>query len=111
MLAAVIMAVCTTAPGFSQTPSTGAITGTTTDAMRAVIPGVEITITNEATREGRSTTSSENGSYALPLLVPGSYRLEAALAGFKTVVRTSVRVNVTETARLDLQLEVGNLTE
>ena len=52
---------CTTHMAFSQTASTGALTGTTSDATPAVIPGVQITITNEATRETRSMISNENG--------------------------------------------------
>src|SRR6266446_3769053 len=96
---------------FSQTTSTGALTGVTTDASRAVIPGVEMTLTNEATREARTAISGENGGYSLPLLTPGSYRLEAALSGFKTALRSGIRISVTETTRLDVQLEVGGLSE
>ncbi len=96
---------------FSQTTSTGALTGVTTDASRAVIPGVEMTLTNEATREARTAISGENGGYSLPLLAPGSYRLEAALTGFKTALRSGIRISVTETTRLDVQLEVGGVSE
>src|SRR6266850_1188293 len=96
---------------FSQTTSTGALTGVTTDASRAVIPGVEMTLTNEATREMRTAISGENGGYSLPLLAPGSYRLEAALTGFKTALRSGIRISVTETTRLDVQLEVGGVSE
>src|SRR6266446_8862887 len=97
--------------GFAQTSSTGALTGITTDPSRAVIPGVEETLTNEATREVRTAVSNENGNYSFGLLTPGSYRLEAALPGFKTAVRSGIRISVTETTRLDVQLEVGGLSE
>src|SRR6267142_6020383 len=97
--------------GLSQTASTGALTGTTTDATRAVIPGVEVTLTNEATREVRTAISGENGNYSFPLLAPNTYRLEAGLPGFKTAARSGVRITVTETTRLDIQLEVGALAE
>ena len=110
-IAAVIMAVWTGPLGLSQTSSTGAITGTATDPTGALIPGVEITITNEATGEMRSTISSDNGSYTFPLLAPGSYRIQAALTGFKTIVHPSIRLNVTETVRSDFKLEVGALAE
>ena len=107
----VILALCAAAPGFSQTASTGALTGTTMDATRAVIPGVEITLANEATSESRSAVSNENGSYSFQLLAPGAYRLEAALSGFKTAVVSVIRISVTETTRVDVQLEVGGLSE
>src|SRR2546425_3237076 len=107
----VIVALSMPSLGFSQTSSTGALTGNTMDASRALIPGAEITLTNEATREARSTVSNENGGYSFPQLAPGSYRLEAALAGFKTAVRSGVLVSVTEITRLDVQLEIGSPTE
>src|SRR3989442_7215631 len=97
--------------GFAQTSSTGPLTGITTDPSRAVIPGVEETLTNEATREVRTAVSNESGNYSFGLLTPGSYRLEAALSGFKTAVRSGIRISVTETTRLDVQLEVGGLSE
>src|SRR5437660_1669542 len=94
--------------GFSQTAATGALTGNVMDSTSARIPGVEMKLTSEATGESRIVISNENGVYIYPLLAPGSYRLEATLSGFKTAVRSNVRIPVTETTRLDVQLEVGN---
>ncbi|PYS20724.1 MAG: hypothetical protein DMG11_29035 [Acidobacteria bacterium] len=65
-IAAVIIVFGLASLGLSQTASTGALTGTTTDATRAVIPGVGVTLTNEATREVRTTVSGESGSYSFP---------------------------------------------
>src|SRR2546422_2126491 len=110
-ITAVIIVFGLASLGLSQTASTGALTGTTTDATRAVIPGVGVTLTNEATREVRTTVSGESGSYSFPQLSPNTYRLEAALPGFKTAVRSGVRITVTETTRLDIQLEVGAVAE
>lgn len=97
--------------GFAQTASTGALVGTATDASQAVLPGVEMTVTNEATGETRIVLSRENGSYTAPLLAPGLYRIQASLPGFKTAARSGIRVNVTETTTLNLQLEVGDVTQ
>ena len=110
-VAVVMMAICVPSLGFSQSASTGALTGSTTDATRAAVPGVAISLTNEATGEVRSAFSNESGSYAFPLLAPSSYRLEATLMGFKTSVRSGIRISVTETIRLDVQLEIGGLAE
>jgi len=110
-ITAVIIVFGLASLGLSQTASTGALTGTTTDATRAVIPGVGVTLTNEATREVRTAVSGENGNYSFPQLSPNTYRLEAALPGFKTAVRSGVRITVTETTRLDIQLEVGAVAE
>lgn len=96
---------------FAQTASTGALVGVTTDPSQAVIPGVEITATNEATGEMRTVISRENGNYTAPLLPPGLYRIQATLPGFKTGVRSGIRVNVTETTTLNIQLEVGDVAQ
>lgn len=96
---------------WAQTASTGALTGSVTDISGALIAGVEITATNEATGEARTAVSRENGSYLIPLLPPGSYRVEFSKVGFKTAVRSALEINVTETARLDVRLELGAVEE
>jgi len=98
-------------PGMAQTAGTGALTGTVTDQQGAIVSGVEIAVTSETTGEKRSVISQDNGDYAIPQLLPGSYRLEFSRPGFKTAVKSGLRVNVTETSRLDVQLEVGQVNE
>jgi Carboxypeptidase regulatory-like domain len=107
----IVILGCMVHAGLSQTAATGALTGTTSDPTAAVMPGVQVTITNEATRETRSTISTENGVYSFPQLAPGTYHLETMMAGFKSAARSGVRIAVTETTRLDIQLEVGALSE
>lgn len=94
-----------------QTGSTGALTGTISDPSGAVVAGAQVKATNAATGEERTGVSQENGNYTLPLLLPGSYRVEFSATGFKQAVKPVLQVNVTETARLDVQLEVGNVQE
>jgi len=100
-------------PGLTmaQTAGTGALTGTVTDPQGAVLVDVTVKVINEATGEARTATTQENGAYTVPLLPPGSYRLEFSRAGFKTVVKTGLRINVTETARLAIQLDVGDMQQ
>src|SRR2546427_7755423 len=98
----VIVALSMPSLGFSQTSSTGALTGNTMDASRALIPGAEITLTNEATREARSTVSNENGGHSFPQLAPGSYRLEAALAGVEKAGAVGGPVEVAQDHRPQL---------
>src|SRR5262249_13066919 len=52
-----------------------------------------------------------SGNYVIPLLPPGSYSVEFSKAGFKGAVKSGLRVNVTETARLDVELEAGGVQE
>src|SRR2546428_11012131 len=92
IVAAMTIAACMAPLGFAQTGSTGALTGVTTDPSRAVIPGVEETLTNEATREVRTAVSNQRGNYSFGLLPPRSYRLEAPVPRFKNAVRSGIRV-------------------
>jgi hypothetical protein len=59
----------------------------------------------------RSATTSSEGFYTLPLLPPGQYEVKATLAGFNTITRSNVRVTVSETARVNLAMQVGAVTE
>ncbi|MGH9844267.1 MAG: TonB-dependent receptor domain-containing protein [Blastocatellia bacterium] len=95
----------------AQTASTGALSGAITDPTGAVVPGVQIKVTSEATGETRTVTSRSDGTYVVPLLSPGSYRVEAEGKGFKRGTLSGVRVEVTETATLDVRLEVGATDE
>ena len=64
--------------------STAQISGNVTDRSGAVLPGVEVTVTQTDTGLLRSVVSNETGSYVMPNLPVGPYRLEAALPGFRT---------------------------
>lgn len=99
------------AQAFAQTAGTGALTGTITDPNKALVADVQITITNEVTGEARTVLTQQNGTYVVPLLQPGSYQLEFVKTGFKKAVKTGLRINVTETARLDIDLELGTVQE
>jgi hypothetical protein len=96
---------------WAQTASTGALTGTIVDNAGAVVPGVRVTATNEATGEARTVISQPNGSYTVPLLPPGSYRVEFSKTGFKASVKPGLEINVTETARFDVSIELGPVQE
>ena len=105
LLAALICTIETVT--FAQTAE---ITGRITDASGAVIPGADIWLNNIETGIKRSTTSNEEGYYAVPLLQPGDYTIRAQKAGFKTASRSDVRLVVQQVARIDFLLEVGEVT-
>src|SRR5215470_4440424 len=95
----------------AQTAGTGALTGTVTDSNGAVVSDVQIKVTSDATGEVRTVESHSNGGYVVPLLLPGTYTVEFVKTGFKTAVKTGLEIIVTETARLDVQLETGGVQE
>jgi Carboxypeptidase regulatory-like domain len=95
----------------AQNASTGALTGLVTDASGGVVRGAEVKITNEGTGDARVVRSQSDGSYSATLLAAGSYRVDAKHDGFKTSSYEHVIVVVSETARLNIQLDVGSATE
>ncbi len=95
----------------AQSTSTGALTGTVTDATGAVVPNATVTVTSADTGQVRTTTTSANGSYNVGLLPPGNYRVRFDAAGFKEAEIPSATIVVTETATLNQALEVGSQAE
>ena len=87
------------------------VSGTIADSSGAVVPNAEIKAINVTTAETRSAISSSNGTYLVPLLLPGTYRVEASKSGFKLSVSADVPVHITETVAVDLRLAVGTAAE
>ncbi|MBI2150506.1 MAG: TonB-dependent receptor [Acidobacteria bacterium] len=81
------------------------------DQSGAVLPGVEITVTQTNTGLVRNVISNETGFYIVPNLPTGPYRLEAALSGFRTFVQTGIVLEVNSNPTLNVALEVGQVTD
>lgn len=101
----------TTGVGLAQTANTGSLAGTVTDASGGVVPGVHIKAINQATGETREVMTQAQGNYLVPLLPPGTYRVETSKTGFAATVEAAVRVTVTETTRLDIRLAVNSVSQ
>ncbi|MGB6677390.1 MAG: carboxypeptidase regulatory-like domain-containing protein [Terriglobales bacterium] len=95
-----------TLPAFSQSTS-GRIVGRVADPTGAVLAGVKITLINEATGASRDTQTNASGDFNFVEVVPGSYRVEFELTGFKKNVQTSVLVNVNQVVTLNSVLQIG----
>ena len=91
--------------------TTAEITGTVADPTGAVVPKAAVTITNTQTSAERSVTTNSSGIYDAPSLQPGIYSVKAAATGFRTEIRNAVEMQVGQVARLDFQLQVGNVGE
>ena len=89
----------------------GSVIGTVTDASGAAIASTEVTLTNLGTNEKRTETTSADGLYQFVNVVPGQYNVEVQKAGFKHVVRGPVGVETQSTSKIDLALEVGDVTQ
>ena len=97
--------------GLAWGQATAQISGTVRDSSGAVLPGVEITATQTETGTARMTISNETGFYVLPSLPLGPYKLEAALAGFRTFVQAGIVLQVNSNPVIDVALQVGQVTE
>src|SRR2546427_3843158 len=96
---------------FAWAQATAQISGTVRDPSAAVLPGVELTATQTETGLVRKTISNETGSYVLPNLALGPYRLEAALPGFRTFVQQGIVLQVNSNPVINPVLQVGQVSE
>src|SRR5436190_3630306 len=91
--------------------ATAQISGAFQDQSGAVLPGVEVTATQTETGVRRTTVTNETGTYVLPNLPLGSYRLETALPGFRTFVQTGIVLQVNSNPTIKIVLQVGQVSE
>ena len=108
--AAVLMALAL-APSAGAQVTSAAIVGTITDSSGGAMPGVTVTARNVDTGFNRTVPTDEVGAYRLDFLPIGKYSIEVVLSGFKTVTRSGIVLNVNDTVKLDVSLEVGGLSE
>ena len=90
---------------------TARITGTISDSTGAVIPGAEVKFIHVATAQELVVQSSAEGLYRSQPLRIGEYRMEVEADGFKRAVRSGIVLTLQQTARIDIMLELGAVTE
>ena len=108
---ATVAAVLLLASGARAQTATGQILGTVKDASGAVMPKVKVVVTNQQTGLTRQTTTSDDGTFVVPLLPVGAYVLTAEQTGFKLAILSDIQLNVDQLQRVDVQLETGNISE
>jgi hypothetical protein len=86
------------------------ITGTVTDQSGSAVPQATVTAVQIATSAERRTTTTSEGTYTIPALPVGEYRVEVGASGFRTLVRTGIPLNAGSTVRTDVLLELGQVT-
>lgn len=95
----------------AQTAGTGALSGIVTDASGSTVAGAQVRVISASSGEVRTVTTGSAGNYAVSLLLPGEYRVEATKEGFRSVTIPHVQIIVTETNALNIRLEVGQVSE
>lgn len=107
-LSVILLLLAFTAAGQANRAS---ITGTVTDASKAVIAGAEITARNVDTNAETDAISNGDGIYLVPNLPPGSYALTFRKDGFKEIVQPSVTLISTQVAEINEVMQIGAATE
>ena len=103
--------VCASTCSDTWAQATAQISGTARDQSGAVLPGVEIKATQTETGVTREVVTNETGSFVLPNLPIGPYRLEAALPGFRTFVQNGIVLEVNSNPAINVAMEVGQVSE
>lgn len=109
LLPAVVAAVL---PGalFAQNDR-GTVTGVVMDSSGSVVPGAQVVAINQGTGIETSTITGASGTYTIPDLPIGTYTVTSRLAGFKSYSRPGIPIEVSQTTRIDITLEVGSPQE
>lgn len=97
-------------PVVGQVP-TATMTGIVQDATGAAVPDVKVTATNTSTNLSREATTDLSGTYRIPALNPGPYKLEAQTKGFKTATVSDIVLQVGQQVRVDVQLQIGDVAQ
>src|ERR1017187_7283181 len=91
--------------------SRGTIVGIVTDSSGGVVPDAKVEVVNIATNVTVPTVTNEAGSFRVPFLIPGQYRLTVSKTGFKTYVHPEIQLRVADMIEVKTALQVGDTTE
>ena len=100
-----------TAAGLLGQGDRGILTGTVTDSSGQVVPNATLIVMNEGTGIQTATKTGDAGSYTIPFLSIGNYTLKVSVPGSKSYTRQDIPVQVGQTTRVDVQLEIGRVEE
>src|ERR1700756_4888828 len=89
----------------------GRILGTLTDQSGAAVAGATVVVTDAERGASRTVTTDESGSYAVPDLAPGIYKIHIQAKGFKGIDRPNVQIEVASDVRADFALQAGSVSE
>ena len=89
----------------------GAVAGSVTDSSGAAIVGAQVKLTNLGTSEKRTQSTVADGLYSFVTVIPGQYRVEVEKQGFKRITREPVVVQVQQSTRIDIAMQVGMVTD
>lgn len=111
LLTALVCSLLSTPVLLPAQSASGQITGVVRDPSGAGVAGAEVIVTSELTGITQKTTTTGPGDYSFPVLPVGVYSVSTDMKGFRTYRRTGIHLDVNETIRVDVDLQVGQVTE
>ena len=81
------------------------------DASDAAVPAAAVTLTNLNTSQSREALTDTAGGYNFQTVLPGQYRIRVTKEGFAPLEQTNITATTDNTARVDVTLKVGGVTE
>jgi hypothetical protein len=96
---------------WGQATQVSQIAGVVQDATGAAVPSAQVTITNTDTGISRAVASEIDGTYTIPSLPPGPYRLEASKQGFASYTQSGIVLQVNTNPHINIILKVGAVSE
>lgn len=92
--------------------TTGSLSGNVVDSTGSLVPGANVVLTSDTTKETRAVKTNENGSYSFVAVQPSVYTLRVEQEGFKTAERTNINVLADDRVSVaDIKLEVGTVRD
>src|SRR5579884_4057096 len=89
--------------------STATLQGLVQDATSATVAEARVTVTNLKTGVVREVSTSQEGRYVFPFLLPGDYSLTVERTGFRRFTQANIKLNVQQILTLNVVLEVGDV--
>ena len=108
---AVILCLVAAACAVAQSTGTATLVGAVTDSSGSVIPGAKVTVVNTGAGFVFNSVTTAEGTWYIPNLNPGTYRLTIEASGFKSYVQDGIVLRTAETPRIDVKLEIGSVAE
>jgi len=106
----VFIALAMAVPMFAQSDR-ATIVGTVKDSSSAVMPGVQVRVTNVATNAVETASTDSTGFYRVVNLAIGDYVVSFSKNGFKTLERKGLTLLISQVAEVDATLQVGGMSE
>ncbi|HMI50798.1 MAG TPA: carboxypeptidase regulatory-like domain-containing protein [Candidatus Saccharimonadales bacterium] len=90
---------------------TASITGTVSDSSKAAVAGAKITATDTARGLALTALTSADGTYYINRIPVGTYNIRVEMTGFQAALQSGITLVLNQTARLDFELQVGQITQ